>query len=238
MVCGSAALPVPMLEKWRTISGHTLLERYGMTEIGMGLSNPLQGERVPGAVGSPLPGVEVRLIDDAGREAGDGEPGQIEVRGENVFSEYWGRPDETARAFNAGWFKTGDMAVRNVGIYRILGRSSVDIIKSGGYKVSALEIEQTLLGHPKIAECAVVGVPDSEWGERVCAAIRWRDGAALPLTELRSWAKERLAVYKVPGRVREVNDLPRNAMGKVIKKEVAKLFDSTPSLAGPELSST
>lgn len=238
MVCGSAALPVPVLERWREISGHTLLERYGMTEIGMGLSNPLHGERVPGAVGAPLPGVDVRLLDDAGQVVGDGEPGQIEVRGENVFAEYWRRPEETRRAFNAGWFRTGDIAVRSHGIYRILGRSSVDIIKSGGYKISALEIEQTLLGHPEIAECAVVGVPDKEWGEQVCAAIRWRTRSEVPLADLRAWTKERLAGYKVPGRIQTADTLPRNAMGKVIKKDVVKLFvtESAGAQAEPPVS--
>ncbi|MBL9213763.1 MAG: acyl-CoA synthetase [Opitutaceae bacterium] len=234
MVCGSAALPVPVLERWRTISGHTLLERYGMTEIGMGLSNPLHGERVPGAVGAPLPGVQVRLLDESGREVADGEPGQIEVRGDAVFSEYWRRPEETRRAFNDGWFQTGDIAVRSKGIYRILGRNSVDIIKSGGYKISALEIEQTLLGHPDIAECAVVGVADMEWGERVCAAIRWRNRTEVPLADLRAWTKERLASYKVPGRICTVDDLPRNAMGKVVKKEVSKLFAPAAGSPGAE----
>ena len=234
MVCGSAALPVPVLERWRTISGHTLLERYGMTEIGMGLSNPLYGERVPGAVGAPLPGVQVRLLDESGREVAEGEPGQIEVRGEAVFSEYWRRPEETQRAFNDGWFRTGDIAVRSHGIYRILGRNSVDIIKSGGYKISALEIEQTLLGHPHIAECAVVGVPDLEWGERVCAAIRWRNRTEVSLGDLRAWTKERLASYKVPGRICTVDELPRNAMGKVVKKEVTKLFAAQAGFPGAE----
>lgn len=239
MVCGSAALPVPVLERWRAISGHTLLERYGMTEIGMGLSNPLHGERVPGAVGAPLPGVEVRLLDEAGKEVADGEPGQIEVRGENVFAEYWRRPEETEKAFHDGWFRTGDIAVRSGGIYRILGRNSVDIIKSGGYKISALEIEQTLLGHPEISECAVVGIPDNEWGERVCAAIRWRTQTEVPLADLRAWTKERLASYKVPGRIQTVDALPRNAMGKVTKKDVVKLFaaESVGASTGKSVSS-
>ncbi len=141
MVSGSAALPVRMLEKWEGISGHRLLERYGMTEIGMALSNPLNGERVAGHVGRPLPGVEVCLVDDAGAVVAEGEDGEIRVKGPSVFSEYWQRPEATAEAFEDGWFKTGDVAVVRDGIYRILGRSSVDIIKTGGYKVSALEIE-------------------------------------------------------------------------------------------------
>lgn len=231
MVCGSAALPVPVLEKWREISGHTLLERYGMTEIGMALSNPLHGERIPGAVGSPLPGVEVRLTDESGHRPEPGQPGEIEVRGGNVFLEYWRRPEETRNAFRDGWFRSGDIATCEDGIYRILGRNSVDIIKTGGYKVSALEIEQELLSHPSIAEVAVVGVEDVEWGERVCAAVVLRDGAQLTLEELRGWAKERLAVYKVPSRLLSVEQLPRNAMGKVTKKAVQPLFQEPPTQA-------
>jgi malonyl-CoA/methylmalonyl-CoA synthetase len=217
MVCGSAALPVSVLEQWRALTGHTLLERYGMTETGMILSNPLHGERRAGFVGVPLPGVEVKLV---------GDPGEIWVRGPGVFREYWNRPDATAAAFADGWFKTGDIAVFENGMYRMLGRSSVDIIKTGGYKVSALEIEETLREHPAIQECAVVGAPDPEWGERVCAAVVAR--RPLTLDELRAWAKQRLATYKVPSRLALVEALPRNAMGKVVKPELAKLLFSSP----------
>ncbi|MCG3148865.1 MAG: Long-chain-fatty-acid--CoA ligase [Verrucomicrobiae bacterium] len=210
MVCGSAALPVSTLERWRELTGHTLLERYGMTETGMILSNPLHGERRPGYVGTPLPGIEVKLV---------GEPAEIWVRGPGVFREYWNRPEATAKAFCDGWFLTGDVAVFENGMYRMLGRSSIDIIKTGGYKVSALEIEETLREHPAIKECAVVGVPDSEWGERVCVAIVGN----LQLDELREWAKQRLATYKVPSRLAVMESLPRNAMGKVVKPELVKL---------------
>ena len=224
MVSGSAALPVNVLDAWRRISGHTLLERYGMTEIGMGLSNPLRGPRVPGHVGTPLPGVEVRLVDEQGRATAPGEPGEIEVRGPGVFLEYLDRPDATHEAFRDGWFRTGDVAVVEDGSFRILGRKSVDIIKTGGYKVSALEIEETLRLHPDIAECAVVGIEDEEYGERVCAAVVPRAGRSLDVEPFRRWVGERLAPYKVPSRVLVVNDLPRNAMGKVIKPDVARLF--------------
>src|SRR5204862_5644843 len=135
MMSGSAALPVKVLERWREISGHTLLERYGMTEFGMALSNPLHGERRPGFVGMPLPGVEVRLVDEHGTLVGPGTAGELEVRGSTVFREYWRRPEATAAAFRNGWFRTGDVAVFERGSYRILGRASVDIIKTGGYKV-------------------------------------------------------------------------------------------------------
>ena len=171
MVSGSAALPVRVLEQWQEISGHVLLERYGMTEIGMALSNPLHGRRQPGFVGVPLPGVAVRLVDEEGREVTPGTPGEIQVRGPSVFREYWRRPEATEAAFRDGWFRTGDIAVVEKGSYRILGRSSVDIIKTGGYKVSALEIEEALREHPAVRELAVVGLPDPEWGERIGAAL-------------------------------------------------------------------
>jgi len=224
MVSGSAALPVSTLHRWREITGHTLLERYGMTEIGMGLSNPLEGERRPGTVGQPLPGVEVRLVDDAGQPVTPGEHGQIEVRGPQVFAEYWRRPEATRGAFHEGWFVTGDEAVLEDGYYRILGRRSVDILKTGGYKVSALEIEGVLREHEEIEDVAVVGVADPEWGERVCAALICAESAP-DVEALRTWARERLAPYKVPRTFRVVAELPRNAMGKVVKPEVRSLFE-------------
>ncbi len=226
MVSGSAALPVSVFRQWQEISGQTLLERYGMTEIGMALSNPLRGERRPGTVGQPLPGVQVRLVDEEGHEIRDeGTPGEIQVRGATVFREYWQRPEDTAAAFCDGWFCTGDMAVVEDGYYRILGRKSVDIIKSGGYKISALEIEEVLRMHPAVAECAVVGVPDEEWGERVAAAVILQPGQSLELPALRQWAADKLAPYKIPTRLICVDDLPRNAMGKVMKPRVKALFE-------------
>ena len=228
MVSGSAALPVQTLERWREISGHVLLERYGMTEIGMALGNPLQGTRRPGFVGAPLPGVEARVVDEAGEPVEPGAPGEVEIRGPTVFLEYWRRPEATAEAFRDGWFRTGDVAVVEDGSYRLLGRRSVDIIKTGGYKVSALEIEEVLRTHPAVAECAVVGVEDAEWGERVCAVVELRDGAALTLDALQGWARGHLAPYKLPRALLPVDALPRNAMGKVMKPEVAKLFAAEP----------
>jgi malonyl-CoA/methylmalonyl-CoA synthetase len=224
MMSGSAALPVRTLERWREITGHTLLERYGMTELGMALSNPLTGQRRPGYVGQPLPGVEVRIVDENGHAVAEGTPGELEVRGPSVCLEYWQRPDDTLEAFRDGWFRTGDVAVCENGSYRLLGRSNVDIIKTGGFKVSALEIEEILRTHPAIAECAVVGVHDEDWGERVSAAVELRTGASLSLDELQQWAKVQLAPYKVPRALQAVPALPRNAMGKVVKPEVAGLF--------------
>jgi malonyl-CoA/methylmalonyl-CoA synthetase len=225
MVSGSAAMPVTIFNKWKTITGHTFLERYGMTEIGMGISNPLDGERKPGYVGIPLPGVTIRLVDEAGQVVEEEEvPGEIQLKGDNVFLEYWRRPEETAKTFRDGWFLTGDIAVLEEGYYRILGRSSVDIIKTGGYKVSALEIEEVLRTHTDIKECAVVGVADEEWGERVGAAVVLNNRGELSLGNLRAWAKPKIAPYKVPSRLLLVEDLPRNAMGKVTKQDVKKLF--------------
>lgn len=225
-VCGSAALPVPVLEEWHAITGHMLLERYGMTEIGMALSNPLHGERRPGSVGAPLPGVEVRLVDESGGEVPDGVPGELLVRGPGVFREYWARPEATAAAFaEGGWFRTGDVAAREDGAYRILGRRSVDIIKTGGEKVSALEVEAVLREHPDIADCAVVGLPDADWGECVAAVVAVRGRAALTLPALRDWARMRLSGPKLPRRLVTVPILPRNAMGKVVKRDLLPLFE-------------
>lgn len=225
MVSGSAALPVSVLERWMSITGHVLLERYGMTEIGMALSNPLHGGRIPGYVGRPLPGVTVRVVDEKSKApVDDGQPGELQVKGPGVFLEYWRRPEATKASFSDGWFCTGDVVVVEQGAYRILGRSSVDIIKTGGYKVSAVEIEGALLEHPAVDQCAVVGLPDEEWGQRVAAAVVVKSGEQLRMDELRTWAKKTLAPYKVPTRLLVVEDLPRNAMGKVIKPSLARLF--------------
>jgi malonyl-CoA/methylmalonyl-CoA synthetase len=222
MVSGSAALPVTVLEKWEAISGHTLLERYGMTEIGMALSNPLHGERKPGYVGKPLPGVAVKLTDEI-QEAviTPFVPGELYVKGDTVFQYYWNRPEETKKSFDDGWFRTGDIAEFDTdGDYRILGRNSSDIIKSGGYKISALEIEHVLLEHPSVNECAIVALPDEEWGELIAAAIT---GDADPEL-LKEWLKGKLAPYKLPRKWISIDTLPRNAMGKILKNEVRKFF--------------
>ncbi|MGM0669892.1 MAG: acyl-CoA synthetase [Gemmatimonadota bacterium] len=225
MVSGSAALPAAVHEQWTRLTGQKLLERYGMTEIGMGLSNPLQGERRPGAVGNPLPGVELRLVSEDGEVLrGENRPGEIQVRGPAVFTRYWKRPEATAEAFVDGWFRTGDMAVREDGYYRILGRLSVDIIKSGGEKLSALEIEEVLRQHPAIREVAVVGVEDETWGEAVAAALVTEGGEPLELEAVREWARERMAAAKLPRELKVVDDFPRNAMGKVMKPAVKELF--------------
>lgn len=242
MVSGSAALPVTVLQRWRAITGHVLLERYGMTEIGMALSNPYDGPRVAGSVGWPLPGVEVRVVDDAFRdvtEASDGDgdgAGQLLVRSPGIFAEYWRRPDATRAAFHDGWFMTGDAVEHTDDGYRIRGRMNTDIIKTGGYKVSALEIEEVLRTHPAIDDCAIVALDDAEWGQTIAAAIVCADRAevggaevvgevaageaAIGAGELDGWLRSQLAPYKVPRRIAIVEELPRNALGKVVKPRV------------------
>jgi malonyl-CoA/methylmalonyl-CoA synthetase len=223
MVSGSAALPVTVMEKWKNISGHTLLERYGMTEIGMALSNPYDGERKAGHVGMPLPGVSVRLADENYSEVKKNEAGEILIKGKNVFNEYWNKPEATKDSFTPdGWFKTGDVAVIENGYYRIVGRNSVDIIKSGGYKISALEIEEVLRTNPSIKDCAVVGLENEEWGEVVAAAIVINE--SVDTADLNLWMRERMPAYRVPRKYLIVKELPRNAMGKVTKNDIKKLF--------------
>ena len=156
--------------------------------------------------------------------AGEGEPGEIQVRGPAVFREYWNQPGVTKASFVDGWFRTGDMAVLEDGYYRILGRLSVDIIKSGGYKLSALEIEDVLRQHPAIQDCAVVGLADDTWGEIVAVAAVTRRGTELDLPGLQAWSRERLSTEKLPRRLAVVADFPRNAMGKVMKPAVRDVF--------------
>lgn len=226
MVSGSAALPVSVLEKWQGISGHTLLERYGMTEIGMGISNPYAGERRVGCIGKPLPGVDVRLVDEANADVAAGQPGEIQIKGANVFLEYWNRPEATQNAFTLdGWFRTGDIAVVEDGYYRMLGRDSIDIIKSGGYKISALEIEEILRTHPALSDCSVVGIPNDEWGELVCAVLVLKD-RSVSVADINTWLREQMPAYKIPRQYRIVDELPRNAMGKVTKNDLKPLFQS------------
>jgi malonyl-CoA/methylmalonyl-CoA synthetase len=178
-----------------------------------------------------MPGVEVRLVDEAGvplpaGAAGEGAAGELEVRGPQLFAGYWRRPAETAEAMRpGGWFSTGDLAAVERGVYWLLGRKSVDVLKVGGYRLSALEVEAVLAEHPAVAECAVVGAPDPEYGQRVAAAVVPRDPAAAPsLDALRAWAGDRLAPYKLPTRLLVLAELPRNPLGKVTKPVLAERF--------------
>jgi acyl-CoA synthetase (AMP-forming)/AMP-acid ligase II len=201
-----------------------------MTEIGMGISCGLDPNKRPdGSVGWPLPGVEVRLVDqESGRviDSAD-EDGMIEIKGQNVFFEYWKQPAETAKAFTRdGWFKTGDIARRDRnGAYFIQGRESVDVIKSGGYKISALEVERTMLTLESIQDAVVVGVRDEEWGQRVAAVVTQRPGTPpLELNQVRSYLKSEIAAYKIPTILITVDLIERNAMGKVDKKALVKKY--------------
>lgn len=227
---GSAALPVTLATRWKEIAGEVPLERFGMTEIGVGMSNPLDAAgRRPGSVGPALPTVASRIVDEEGRDL-DAGPGQLLIRGPSVFPGYFRREEATRAAFTEdGWFKTGDVAERSAdGYVRLLGRTSVDILKSGGYKLSALEIEEALRENDAVAEVAVVGVPDETWGDRVIAVVVAAPGRAADCEgeALRAWAKERLAAYKVPREVIVTSALPRNALGKVVKPELVKAIVS------------
>lgn len=218
---GSAALPVATADWWASLTGAIPLERYGLTESGIILSNALDPTaRHAGEVGAVLPTFEVRLQPDTDAASAAAGVGELEVRGPSLFAGYWNRPDATAAAFSSdGWFRTGDRAVvTDGGRYRLLGRTSVDVIKSGGYKISAVEIEDALRQHPSVADVAVVGVPDDLWGERVVAAVV----ATVPIdpVAVREWVRERLASYQVPKLIVQVDDLPRNPMGKCVKPEL------------------
>ncbi|MFD5374287.1 acyl-CoA synthetase [Streptomyces griseoincarnatus] len=224
LVSGSAALPVHDHERITAATGARVVERYGMTETLMNTSVRVDGETRPGSVGVPLPGVELRLVEEDGTPvaAYDGETvGEIQVRGPNLFTEYLNRPDATADAFTAdGWFRTGDMAVRDPGgDVRIVGRKATDLIKSGGYKIGAGEIENALLEHPGVKEAAVTGEPDADLGERIVAWVVSADPQSPPgLEELADHVAARLAPHKRPRVVRHLDVLPRNDMGKIMKR--------------------
>lgn len=224
LVSGSAALPVHDHERIAAATGRRVVERYGMTETLMNTSVRADGEARPGTVGVPLPGVRLRLVEEDGAPvaAHDGETvGEIQVRGPNLFTEYLNRPDATAAAFTAdGWFRTGDMAVRDPdGSVRIVGRKATDLIKSGGYKIGAGEIENALLEHPGVREAAVTGEPDADLGERIVAWVVPADPQSPPVTEeLAEHVARRLAPHKRPRVVHHLDALPRNDMGKIMKR--------------------
>jgi malonyl-CoA/methylmalonyl-CoA synthetase len=214
-VSGSAPLPAQVLEDFRDRFGHTILERYGMSETLMNLSNPYVGERRAGTVGLPLPGVSVRLLDPDGHAAQDGETGELYMRGPNVSSGYWRSDEATRAAFVDGWFRTGDLAVRSPdGYYTLVGRRS-DLIISGGFNIYPREIEEFLAEQPEIAEAAVVGVADRLRGEVPVAYLVAR--CAFEPSELEARCREAMASYKVPRAFVTVEKLPRNAMGKIQK---------------------
>ncbi len=223
-VSGSAPLNPQVFAAFERVFGQRILERYGMTETIMNMTNPYEGERRPGTVGAPYPGQEARVVGVADREPlPDGEIGEIEVRGPNVFAGYWNGPDATAEAFSSdGWFKTGDLGWRSAdGYYTITGRAR-ELIISGGYNIYPREVEDVLVEHPAISEVAVLGAPDADLGEQVVAVIVPKEGQMPEAAEIIAFCRERLASYKKPRQVVFVDSLPRNALGKVQKHLLAK----------------
>jgi malonyl-CoA/methylmalonyl-CoA synthetase len=224
LVSGSAALPAAEHARLERLTGRTVVERYGMTETLMNTAIRADGEPAPGTVGPPLGGVEVRLVDDDGTELDiddDETIGQLQVRGPNVFLGYLNRPEATAEALSDGWFATGDMATRRPdGYIRLVGRQATDLIKSGGYKIGAGEIEGSLREHPAVADAAVTGEPDDDLGERVVAWVVLRDGQTVADGELVDHVASQLAPHKRPRAVHLLDDLPRNELGKVQKKRL------------------
>jgi malonyl-CoA/methylmalonyl-CoA synthetase len=230
-VSGSAPLSVQTFERFERLFGQPILERYGMTETIMNLTNPYRGERRPGTVGMPFPGQEARIVDVQTREPiDDGRPGEIQVRGPHVFKGYWRNPEATAEAFdpdpdpqagaparNGGWFNTGDLGWRSAdGYYTISGRAR-ELIISGGFNIYPREVEEVLQSHPAVAEAAVLGLPDPDFGEQVAAAVVLRPGAAATAEELVAHCRDQLASYKKPRQLFFVESLPHNALGKVQK---------------------
>ena len=221
LVSGSAPLPVPVWERLRDLTGHEVVERYGMTETLITVAARADGVRRAGWVGTPVTGVETRLVDDAGSPVPhDGETvGHLQVRGRTLFDAYLNQPRATAESWtDDGWFRTGDVAVVDAdGNHRIVGRESVDLIKTAGWRVGAGEVETALLGHPAVAEAAVVGEPDDDLGQRIVAYVVRRAGLAVEAEELTAHVGDELSAHKRPREIRFVTDLPRNEMGKVQK---------------------
>ena len=230
-VSGSAPLLPETFAEFRERTGQAILERYGMTETGMITSNPLDGVRAPGTVGRPLPGVGVRIVDDTGDGCAPGAIGSVQVRGPNVFAGYWRMPDRTREEFTAdGWFRTGDMgewvaAGEAQGYLRLVGRAK-DLIITGGLNVYPKEIEERIDALPGIVESAVIGVPDADFGEVVTAVIVPQPGASVAEEDVLDALRGDIASFKVPKRVHVVDELPRNAMGKVQKNVLRERFGS------------
>ncbi|WP_406101881.1 long-chain fatty acid--CoA ligase [Streptomyces sp. NBC_01003] len=220
-VSGGASLPVELLHAAERDLGVTVLEGYGLSETSpVACFNPPDRPRKPGSIGLPVRGVELRLVGDDGRVVGPGAVGELAIRGENVMKGYWNRPDATARAFQEGWFHSGDLArVDEDGYYFIVDRKK-DLVIRGGYNVYPREIEEVLYRHPDVAEAAVIGVPDPARGEEVAAVVVLRPGAGTTTDELRDYVRQRVAAYKYPRIVRFVDALPKGATGKILKRDI------------------
>ncbi|NHZ71476.1 MAG: AMP-binding protein, partial [Aquificales bacterium] len=222
LTSGSDRLPDDLFQAYQDTFGHTLLERYGMSETSMLISNPLYGERRIGSVGLPLPGVSVRIVDpDTEAPLPDNVVGAVQVRGANVCKGYWRQPEKTAAAFTPdGWLRTGDMGLREPDGYFTLKGRSKDLVISGGYNIYPPEVELVLAEHSAVQASAVIGCPDEEWGERVTAVIIPRLGTAVSEDDIIAHCKTQLVNYKVPRRVIFVDAFPRNALGKIQKAKL------------------
>jgi long-chain acyl-CoA synthetase len=219
---GGAAMPVEVLRRFEDAFGAPVLEGYGLSETSpvASFNRPDRG-RKPGSIGTPVGGVEMRVVDQEGDTVADGEVGEIAIRGHNIMKGYWNRPKATAEVLSAdGWFRTGDLGrVDDEGFYYIVDRKK-DLIIRGGYNVYPREIEEVLYEHPAVAEAAVIGMPHAELGEEVGAAVALKPGATVTSDELRAYAKAQVAAYKYPRRVWIVEALPKGPTGKILKREI------------------
>src|SRR4051794_2448009 len=218
-VSGGSAMPVEVMRSFEETFGCIVLEGYGLSETSPVASfNHPHAERKPGSIGTPIRGVEIRLVDDEGNDIAAGEVGEIAIRGENVMKGYWNRPEDTAAAIPDGWFRTGDLARQDEdGYYFIVDRKKEMIIR-GGYNVYPREIEEALYEHPAVAEVACIGIKHPDLGEEVAAAVALKPGASAEVDELREWAKARVAAYKYPRHVWLVEGLPKGPTGKVLRR--------------------
>ena len=218
---GGAALPGEVLRGFEAAFGCAVLEGYGLSETSPAASfNQPDRERKPGSIGTPIDGVEMKVVDDEGNEVPQGEVGEIVIRGHNVMKGYWNRPDATADTIRDGWFHSGDMAtVDEDGYFFIVDRKK-DMIIRGGYNVYPREVEEVLYEHPAVREAAVIGLPDDEYGEEVGAAVTLKDGTSASAAELRDFVKGQVAAYKYPRYVWFVDELPKGPTGKILKREI------------------
>jgi len=232
-VSGGAAMPAEVMRSFEQRFRCVVLEGYGLTETSpvITFNHPPEQRRI-GSIGTPVAGVEVRLVDDDGKDVADGEVGEIAVRGPNVMKGYWGKPEETATAIPDGWFHTGDLARHDVDGYLFIVDRKKDMIIRGGENVYPREIEEALYEHPAVAEVACIGIPDPDLGEEVGAAVVLKPGADVDAEELREWAKARVAAYKYPRHVWLMGSLPHGPTGKVIRRAVRPPPDLADHSAG------
>jgi long-chain acyl-CoA synthetase len=220
-ISGGQSLPVELLRGFEEAFGCKILEGYGLSETSpVACQNRPDRERKPGSIGIPIEGTEMKVVDDSGHELADGEVGEILIRGPNVMKGYWRRPEETREAISDGWLHTGDLGRRDEeGYFYIVDRKK-DLIIRGGYNVFPREVEEVLYEHPDVREAAVVGMPDKDLGEEIGAAVVLRDGASATAEDLQQHVKSQLAAYKYPRRVWFLDELPKGATGKILKREI------------------